>query len=85
MTEPSGTSPFENSLAPTEPVDAPPERRGIRIGLCFLGALALVIAGWVLGGADFSHQSTSTLTWLVIAVAATAGISLIASGWRKKS
>jgi len=85
------TDPFENLSAPAEsdietvqPTTEQPERRSIRIGLAFLGILALVISGWVLGGGDFNHENTSTLTWVVIAVAATAGLSLIASGWRKQ-
>ncbi|WP_018180808.1 hypothetical protein [Jongsikchunia kroppenstedtii] len=86
------TDPLENASMPPEseiptPANSPidqPERRSIRIGLAFLGALALVISGWVLGGVDFDHQNTSTLTWVIIAVAATAGLTLIASGWRKK-
>jgi hypothetical protein len=88
------TDPLENASVPSEseipttPASSPadqPERRSIRIGLAFLGGLALVISGWVLGGVDFDHQNTSTLTWVIIAVAATAGLTLIASGWRKKN
>lgn len=84
MTNPCPNEPSENPTAATESAEPPQERRGIRIGIAFLGVLSLVISGWVLGGARFDHQNTSTLTWVVIAVAATAGLSLIASGWRKK-